>query len=315
MRFIDAARVHDALDYPSLVRGLERLHREDTEQARDLLLAQPVGDATNHLLIRAAWQHDRAVGMKLVTIFPGNPARALPAVQAVYVLFDGEDGAPLAAIDGTALTLRKTAGDSALGAHYLAREDAQSLLMVGAGAMAPHLVAAHCAVRPTIRSVSIWNRSPDRAQRLAAELDLPGISTTAAAALEDAVRSADVVSCATMAKRPLIRGDWLKPGAHLDLVGAFTEDMREADDQCFRAATVFVDSRQTTIQVVGEIMAPIAAGIISENDVAADLYDLCRGTHPGRTGNQQITLFKNGGGGHLDLMTTRLLMERIGEKR
>lgn len=316
MQFLDAGEVHLALDYPALIRGLDALHREDTQQMQDLLLAQPAGDeSTNHLLIRAAWQYDRAVGMKLVTIFPSNPSRALPAVQAVYVLFDGVNGAPQAALDGTALTLRKTAADSALGATYLARECVENLLVVGAGAMAPHLVAAHCAARPSIRSVSIWNRSKDKARALADELEVRGVSIRAVSALEEAVRTADVVSCATMARQPLLKGAWLQPGTHVDLVGAFTPDMREADDECFRVATAFVDSRATTIQHVGEIMIPIANGVIGENDIAADLYDLCRGVHPGRTGESEVTLFKNGGGGHLDLMTTRFLLQRINEKQ
>ena len=314
MRFIDAEQVHHALDFPSLIRGLDRLHREDTQEMRDLLLAQPISDGvTNHLLIRAAWQHDKAVGMKLVTIFPGNPTRSLPAVQAIYVLFDGDSGTPLAAVDGTALTFRKTAADSALGAMYLARKDADHLLMVGAGAMAPHLISAHCAARPSIRSVSIWNRSAGKARQLADELELAGVTIEHAAVLEKAVRSADVISCATMAKQPLVLGEWLRPGTHLDLVGAFTPDMREADDECFRVATTFVDSTATTVHDVGEIMIPIANGVIDEEDIVADLYDLCRGRHTGRAGDDQITLFKNGGGGHLDLMTTRFLMERINE--
>jgi len=312
MRFVDADQVRNALDYSGLIQGLDRMHRDETQQMQDLLLAQPVGDeTTNHLLIRAAWQYDQAVGMKLVTIFPGNPSRALPAVQGIYVLFDGESGSPRAAVDGTALTFWKTAADSALGASYLAREEAESLLMVGAGAMAPHLIAAHCAARPSIRSVSIWNRTADKADELAAGLEVAGVSIQPVTSLESSARAADIISSATMARQPLIRGAWLRPGTHLDLVGAFTPDMREADDDCFRVATSFVDSRDTTIHEIGEIMTPLANGVIEEGDIVADLYDLCRGRHPGRTGNDEITLFKNGGGGHLDLMTTRFLMERI----
>ena len=315
MKFVEAEQVHDTLDYPGLIKALDRMHRDDTQQMQDMLLTQPVAaETTNHLLIRAAWQFNQAVGMKLVTIFPGNPSRALPAVQAIYVLFDGEDGAPRAAVDGTELTFWKTAADSALGATYLAREDVESLLMVGAGAMAPHLIAAHCAARPGIRSVSVWNRTAHKADELAAGIEIAGVSINSTPSLEDAVRSADVISCATMARHPLIKGEWLRPGTHLDLVGAFTPDMREADDDCFRTATAFVDSRKTTVHEVGEIMAPIANGVIDETDIVADLYDLCRGEHVGRTENDQITLFKNGGGGHLDLMTTRFLMERINEK-
>lgn len=313
VRFIDAEKVQAALDYPGLIQGLDRIHREDTQQMQDLLLTEPVrDDTTNHLLVRAAWQYGQAVGMKLVTIFPDNPSRALPAVQGIYVLFDGDDGSPRAAVDGTALTFWKTAADSALGATYLARDDAGSLLMVGAGALAPHLVAAHVAARPSIHSVSIWNRSAGKARTLAEELELGGVTVQATDDLEAAARTADIISCATMARQPLIKGAWLKPGTHLDLVGAFTPEMREADDDCFRVGTCFVDSRDTTIGEVGEIMTPIANGVIEASDITADLHDLCRGDHPGRTDDNQITLFKNGGGGHLDLMTTRFLLDGIG---
>lgn len=312
MRLINAEQVHAALDYPGLIEGLDRMHREETQQMEDMLLEQPVSGATNHLLVRAAWQYGQAVGMKLVTIYPGNPAKGLPAVQGIYVLFDGDCGSPQAAVDGTELTFWKTAADSALGATYLARDDASTLLMVGAGAMAPHLITAHCAARPSIRSVSIWNRTADKAEALADDLDIDGVSIRSAPVLEDAVRSADVISCATMARDPLVKGAWLKPGAHVDLVGAFTPDMREADDECFQVATTFVDARETTIGVVGEIMTPMEHGVIDESDIVADLYDLCRGKHEGRTDGNQITIYKNGGGGHLDLMTTRILMERIG---
>jgi len=314
MKFIDASTVHRALEYSALIAGLKQLHLDDTHKIEDLLLEQPVREHhSNHLLIRAAWQYDQAIGMKMVTVFPGNNTRrkSLPAIQAVYVLFDGVNGEPLAAVDGVALTCRKTAADSALGASYLAPRDAKHLLMVGAGTMAPHLIAAHKAARPTINRVTIWNRTPEKARHLAETLELDGLSVECAAELEQAVRSADIVSCATMSRQPLIYGDWLSPHTHLDLVGAFTADMREADDACFGNCTVFVDSRQTTVLDVGEIMIPIANGVMTAEDIVADLYDLCRNKHPGRRNADEITLFKNGGGGHLDLMTTRFLLDRI----
>ena len=313
MKFIKAEQVHKTLTYPALIAALDRYHREDTQVMDDMLLAQPVDEhVINHLLIRAAWQYDQAIGMKLVTIFPSNPEeKSLPAVQAMYVVFDGATGTPTAAVDGAALTYWKTAADSALGARYLAREDIGNMLMVGAGAMAPHLIAAHRAAHPSIAHIAIWNRTPQRAKNLCNELKANGIAIEHTEDLEAAARNADLISCATMAKQPIIKGAWLSPGTHLDLVGAFTADMREADDDAVSVATVFVDSRKTTIGEVGEISIPIENGTISETDVVADLYDLCRGNHPGRTDEQEITLYKNGGGGHLDLMATRFLLELI----
>ncbi len=279
----------------------------------DLLIEQPLGnERVNHLLIRAAWQYDQAIGTKLVTIFPDNPKqRTLPAVQAVYIVFNGTDGSALAAIDGASLTYWKTAADSALGTHYLARKNVRNMLMVGAGAMAPHLVKAHRTARPSINRVCIWNRNVDKARELAARLTTVALSVEHTDDLEAAVRQSDLISCATMATEPLIQGRWLRPGTHLDLVGAFTPTMREADDKAMEIASVFVDARQTTIGVVGEILIPMRHGIISQSDIVADLYDLCRGKHAGRTARDEITLFKNGGGGHLDLMTARLLLEAL----
>ncbi len=314
MLFIDAERVHELLDYPSLVDTFEDAHREDVDALDELLLTQPGGGSgqSTHFFLRAAWQRQRALGAKLITIFPGNATGTanLPSVQAVYVLFDGVDGRPLACMDGTALTYRKTAADSALGARFLARNDSRTLLMVGAGGLAPHLIAAHTAVRPSIRRVLIWNRSPARADALARTLKLKNIEITPTRDLASSVREADVVSSATMSSAPLIKGDWLQPGTHLDLVGGFNRETREADDEAVRKAMVCVDARDTAGHC-GDISAPIDAGVMSTEDIAADLFQLCRGEHKGRDQAEAITLFKNGGGGHLDLMTARLLVMRV----
>ncbi len=313
MRFVDAEQVHALLDYPSLVPALESYHREGIERLDELLLTQPgAGGAPRHFFLRAAWAHERALGAKLFTVFPDNVAATppLPSVQAVYVLFDGKNGSPLALIDGTALTYYKTAADSALGAKFLARADAEAMLMVGAGAMAPHLIRAHTAVRPSIRRVLIWNRTPARAARLTAEVRLDGVPLAVAPDLEDAVRAAHVISCATMSRTPLVRGEWLRPGAHLDLVGGFAKDMREADDEAVRRASVYVDSRATAAHV-GDIALPMASGALKAENIRADLFELCQGKASGRERADEITLFKNAGGGHLDLMTARFLLTRL----
>jgi ornithine cyclodeaminase len=311
MRFIDAAQVEAVLAYPALIAALQEGHRAGVDQAERLLMTQPKADgAPNHFLIWPAWQNDQALGIKLATTFPGNAGTALPTVHAVYVLFDGADGAPGAVIDGTAMTPWKTAADSALGARFLARDDAEHLLMVGAGVMAPHLIRAHLAARPGITRVTIWNRGRERARRLAGELALDGVTVSAGADLEAAVRAADLISCATAATEPLIRGEWLKPGAHLDLVGGFTPEMREADDEAVRRARVFVDSRRFTIGHCGDLTVPMASGALTEAGVLGDLFQLCRGEVAGRTDADEITLYKNAGGGHLDLMTARFIAAR-----
>lgn len=314
MILVDAERVHALLDYPSLIEALNNYHRQDICLLEDLLLEQPsMAGTPTHFFLRAAWQPQQDLGTKVVTIFPDNKDTnsGLPAVQAVYLLFDGSNGQPKACIDGTALTYRKTAADSGLGAKYLAREDAEIMLMVGAGALAPHLIMAHTAVRPTIRKVLIWNRTAIAAERLASTLSLGNIEISATDDLASAAGDADVISCATMSPTPLIQGQWLQPGAHLDLVGAFTKETREADDEAVRRSKLFVDCRATTVKDCGEICIPIATGIITERDIRADHFDFCTGRHPGREHAEDITFFKNGGGGHLDLMTARFTYLRF----
>jgi alanine dehydrogenase len=309
MQWITAERMAQLLDYPALVAFLEEMHRQDVDAMDDLLLSRPEpAGPTRHFLLRAAWQGGLGVGAKLVTVFPDNERHGLPSVQGVYLLFDAADGRPLAGLDGTALTWWKTAADSALGTRFLARPDAEVLLMVGAGAMAPHLIRAHLAVRPSLCSVRIWNRTPERALRLAATLAAEGLPAEVVGDLEAAVRGADLISCATLATAPLIRGEWLRPGTHLDLVGAYTPEMREADDVAVRRARIFVDARQTAIHPIGELAIPLKAGLIAEADILADHFQLSRRWHPGRRSAEDITLFKNGGGGHLDLMTARFIL-------
>ena len=232
----------------------------------------------------------------------------LPSVQAIYVLFDGTNGKPLAVIDGTALTLRKTAADSAAGSHFLAREDCESLLVVGAGALAPHLAMAHCAIRPSIRQVVVWNRTWSRAEKMVARLNLPGIQIRVARDIEASAREADLITCATMATEPLIKGEWLKPGTHLDLVGSYRPNMRECDVEALRRSSVFVDSPRDAVRESGELLMAFSAGALDQEDIQANLFQLARGEHPGRQSTSEITVYKNGGGGHLDLMVAGLLV-------
>lgn len=314
MRQIDADEVHARLPYGALIPALAAAHRAQIDTRQSVVLDQPsAGGGQDSFLALPAWQRSRAMGAKLVTVFPENETNGsgLPSVQAVYVLFDGRDGRPLAIVDGTALTLRKTAADSGMGAHFLAPQGARTLLMVGAGAMAPHLIRAHLAARPSIDHVAIWNRTAARAGRLAATMDLPGVVVRAVDDLEFA-RQADVISCATMATGPLIRGAWLKPGTHLDLVGSFRPDMVECDGAALARGEVFVDSRWSAVEDCGEIVRALADGTLAESDILADAFQLARGEHSGRTSDQSITVYKNGGGGHLDLMVAQILTAPAG---
>jgi ornithine cyclodeaminase/alanine dehydrogenase-like protein (mu-crystallin family) len=311
MRIIDSDRLVPLLDPQSLIDDLRQGHREGVDAAERILMSEPAGAAeANHLLIWPAWQFGRAAGAKLVSVFPGNERRRGPNIHSVYVLFDGEDGRPRCVITGENFTRWKTAADSALGAAYLARDDARVLTVIGAGAQAPAQIRLLRAVRPSIARVCVWNRTPAKARALVAGLAVPNVDAQPAEDLETAVRSADIVSCLTSATAPVLRGSWLKPGTHVDLVGSFTPQMREADDETMGIGRLFVDSRTFTITQCGDIAIPIENGVIRESDIVADLFDLCCGRAAGRLTATEITVFKNGGGGHLDLMMARALDRR-----
>ncbi|WP_237478123.1 ornithine cyclodeaminase family protein [Lichenibacterium dinghuense] len=306
MRLVSADEIDRALDPRSLVEALRRAFASATYVAptRHHHAIGREGGAT-HLLM-PAWSAGAPgpgayVGTKIVDVFPDNGRLGLPAVMGVYVLQSGETGAPLAVLDGTRLTHRRTAAVSALAADLLARPDASRLLLVGAGALAPHLARAHAAVRPLSR-IAVWNHRPAGAERLAAALRAEGFPAEAAPDLEAAVRAADTVCCATLATAPLLRGAWLAPGQHLDLVGAFTMGMREADDACLRRARVFVDTPAALFEG-GDVAVAIRDGALREADVLADLAALCRGSHPGRGDAGEVTLFKAVGTAVADLAT------------
>jgi ornithine cyclodeaminase/alanine dehydrogenase-like protein (mu-crystallin family) len=310
MRVIDASEVRRTLTFPTLIAGLEAAHRRPKIEVQDGYL----GSEQELYFVRHAVDRGRYMASKLITSFPANLAGGkFPAVQAVCVLFDGTNGVPLAVIDGTAITYWRTAADSALGSKLLANPDPAIMLVVGAGEMAKWLVRAHRTARPSIDRVIIWNRTRERAVELAALLQREGIQAEATVELDAATRTADLISTCTRSHDPLVKGANLKPGAHLDLVGGYTPDTREADDEAARRALVFVDRRESALGVVGDIVQPIASGAIREADVRGDLYDLVPGAIPGRRSPADITLFKNAGGGHLDLMTAEIVYRQLAD--
>ncbi len=311
MLMLDADQVLNMLPYPAMAEELTQMHRDDVGLVDEMLMeSKDDSGNVNHFWVRGGWQPEKAVGAKVISIFPrNNRAAEWPSIQAVYILFEGQNGTPIACLDGTALTYIKTAADSALGSRLLSRPDAEQMLMIGAGKMAPHLVRAHCQLRPSIERVEVWNRSADKAAHLCAELadEFAGIEFSAITDLETGVRNADLVCSAIASSQPVLEGAWLKPGAHVDLIGSYTAEMREADDEVMRRGRLFVDARATTMEKTGELAIPLASGVIQTGDVLAELSELCRGEHPGRESDDEITIFKNGGGGHLDLMCARIL--------
>ena len=310
MRTLGPSEVAAALDFDGTIEALRQMFRSGAEAPPRHHHPVPVpGGRDATLLLMPAWQIGRHIGIKLVTVFPDNAEKSLPSVMGAYLLLDARTGQPLAMMDGPMLTARRTAAASALAAKYLARPDAQRLLMVGTGALAPQLIEAHLSVRP-IKEVLIWGRNRDKAERLAHRLSRRNLTMAATDDLANAVRGADIVSCATLAKEPLIQGQWLKLGTHLDLVGGFTPEMREADDEAIRRARVFVDTRAGALSEAGDIMQPIRSGILREDDVAGDLFDLTRGSRAGRRYHDQITLFKSVGTAIEDLAAAQLALER-----
>ena len=308
MLSFDAAATHDRLPMDRLVAALRALAIEGCTVPPRQVHAIGSGDSAGTLLSMPAWQAGRHLGIKNVTVFPGNGARGLPAVHAVYTLFDAGTGVPLAQIDGAALTTRRTACVSALAASFLACAEASRLLVVGAGRVASLVPAAMAAVRPIAR-VQVWNHRADGAHALASRLRGQGIDAQASDDLPSAVQWADIVSCATLATQPLIRGDWLRPGAHLDLIGSFTPAMREADSACFARAGVWIDQEEALVKA-GDLLHAIADGTFERASLRGTLEQLCRGQGAGRRDAGEITLFKSVGSAWQDLAAARLLIDR-----
>ena len=308
MLTIDADSVRRLTGFKPLIEAIREMFARDTVMpVRHAHTVEVPGEADATLLIKPAWTTGEYIGVKLVTVFPGNAERGMESINAAYLLFDGGTGQVLAMVDGGELTARRTAAASALAADYLARADARHLLMVGTGRLAPNLIAAHRAVRP-IRRVTVWGRNRSKAAAVAEQVS--GADANATDDLDAAVSQADIVSCATLASDPLVHGRLLKPGAHVDLVGGYTPAMREADDEAVRRATVFCDTREGAPTEAGDLIQPLESGLITESDIAADLYDLCRGKHAGRAGDDEITLFKSTGAALEDLAGALLAYEQ-----
>ncbi|OLP54757.1 ornithine cyclodeaminase [Rhizobium rhizosphaerae] len=311
MHVFDADAVHAALPWPFLIEALRHAHLGKTPASDVVVQSDPAGGEAQFVTL-PGWAPGGPIVVKMVGVFPQNAALEppQPAVQGLVALFDGKTGGPLLIADGAAMTARKTAADSALGASILAREDVEELLIVGAGALAPHFVAAHLAARPSLRRVTIWNRTAARAHAVAAELRQQEIDAAVGEDLDAAVARADIVSCVTMSDKALVKGALLRPGTHLDLVGAYLPTLREADDTALARGTIFVDSRNN-MKSSGDLSQAVASGSISWDAVKADLFELIQGKSEGRTGADQITVFKNNGGAHLDLFTASALSQTL----
>lgn len=310
MLIVPDDKIGDFLNYPELIGALRDIFQTDyTMPLRHHHFYKTEDGDENTLILMPVWNNEY-LGMKQVTVAPGNARQNMPSIFARYLLSNAKTGEPLALMNAAELTSRRTACTSALASSYLSRKDAENLLVVGGGKVAQHLAQAHLAVR-NFKKVSVWMRNQEKLNHFVRSLQEEGIPVEAVADLEESARRADVISCATLSETPILKGEWVKPGAHLDMIGSHKPDTRETDDEAIRKSTLFVDSRMGALHETGELAIPIATGLISEKDVQADIAELAKGLHPGRTSEGEITLFKSAGLAIEDLAAALLVYERF----
>jgi len=312
---IDAQFIEAHTDFPGLIEALRKGFAN-----KDIIVPlrhhhdfpNPHAERESSMLLMPAWQASNAAGVKVVVVNPENGKQQLPAIQGIYMLFDVKTGSPKALVDAKKLTTKRTASASVLAANYLARPDSSSLLVVGTGALAPELIQAY-ASQFTLERIIVWGRNSKKAQALIDSLGHLNLDLQVTEELEAAVQKVDIISCATLSKTPLIDGAWLQAGQHLDLIGAYRPDMREANDEAIQRANVFVDTLEGGLKESGEIVIPLNKGILKPEDIHADLFDLCSGKHAGRSTREEITLFKSVGHALEDLIAANYYFQRHSE--
>lgn len=312
MKNISAKDIADCFSYEEFIPRLREAFCGDYQvpQRHHYEYENGVGPNTSTLLVMPAWSNGDSIGIKTVTVSPYNGEFNLPSIQGLYTLINAKDGSVKALLEAKRLTVKRTAAASALASVFLSREDASTLCMVGTGALAPELIKAHCSVRP-IKKVYIWGRSVGKAQAVMNALDLDGVEIEAIGSIEKGVGLADIISVATLSPTALVLGKWLHEGQHLDLVGAYKPNMREADNECVRRSSVFVDTYEGATKEGGDIVIPLEQGILTKSDIRADLFGLCRGVHEGRISSDEITFFKSVGHALEDLSAALYIMDKL----
>ena len=312
MQQITQEQLEEALDFPSLIDGLRTAFRQNitVPDRHHHDYPNPAEGIHSTLLLMPAWEAGAYLGVKVITVSPHNGKYDLPAVQGSYLLFDAVKGLPLAQIEAKTLTALRTAAASALASSYLSHPDSTSLLMIGTGALAPNLIRAHASIRSLDR-VFVWGRRPHRAAAIVESLQDASFHIEAVETIEEVIREADIISCATLSPTPLVYGDHLRTGQHLDLVGSFKPNMREADDETVRRASIFVDVRDSAPNESGDLAIPIQRRILTRASIKADLFELCRGKHPGRNHDEEITFFKSVGHALEDLAAAKMAYEKV----
>lgn len=312
MLMINSQETAGLLPFDGLIKALASAFAEGCEMpVRHHHTIDVPDEAAATLLLMPAWhgsqRSSRYLGIKIVTVFPGNANRNLPGLTSTYMLYDAQTGIQLATLDGNVITGRRTVAASALAADYLARKNASRLLVLGAGRVASLIPDAYRAIRP-LEQVAVWDIDRGNAERLAQSIETSGLAATVVDDLERAVAEADIVSAATLATTPLIRGAWLRPGTHVDLIGGFTPGMREADDEAIGRASVFIDTEEA-LHEAGDLVQPIKAGLFSQESVRSTLAELCRANRFARSGDDEITLYKAVGTALADLAAATMVYE------
>ncbi|PON96968.1 Ornithine cyclodeaminase/mu-crystallin [Trema orientale] len=313
--FINTQSLHSLLSHRTLIDHFQSsLPKVSTSLCSPIRQSHDVSPASS-LLLMPSWSNSPSlpyIGVKLVTCFPQNSALSLPGVHASYVLFSSANGQTLASVDGTELTLFRTSCVSGLASRVLARNDSQVLVMIGAGALAPHLIRAHLVARPSLRKVVIWNRTEEKARKLAEKMreseGLDGVGFETNGCLDEVVEMGDIVSCATNSEVALVKGQRLKPGAHLDLVGSFKHSMKECDDEAIKRGRVFVDNEAALVEA-GELVGAFERGVIGKEDIGGNLVQLITGEKDGRSNSEEITVFKSVGSAVVDILAAQLVYE------
>lgn len=305
---VDPLQIRELARMPALIEALAAEFRSECTVPPRTIATVP-GGADRLLVSMPAFDEVGAVAVKLATVCPGNAAAGLPTVHAVIILFS-RSGIPEAIVDGTMVTRLRTGAASALASRYLSRSDSTHLLVIGTGALAPYMALAHCAVRP-IERISVWGRNRERAATAQAEIQqlVAHVKVSLVEDLAAAVATADIVSCATSSAQPVLAGRWLRPGTFVDLVGSFSPTRREADDDVVRQARIFVDTFEGALSEAGDLLDPLERGVIRREQIAGELSDLVHARAPGRTGANEITVFKSVGSAIEDLAAARLILD------
>ncbi len=305
-------QLQSILQYEDLIPALKEAFCSDitTPLRHHHNYKNPKEGIDSTLLFMPSWEAGKYLGIKIVTVSPNNSKYKIPSIQGQYLLFDAHKGNPLALMDAKLLTNLRTAAASALASRFLSRKNSKSLLMIGTGALAPFLIKAHASVRP-IEKVYIWGRSVEKAQAVATQLPVHQFSVHAIENIESILPKVDIISAATMSQKPLVFGKYLQKGQHIDLVGSYQPNMREADDETIQKASIYVDTFEGATKETGDIVIPLQKGIIQEKDIRADLFDLCKKDKFVRQSDSEITLFKSVGHALEDLAAAKLVYEKL----